>query len=692
MAQPQPVHSNLLFAQSHTSPRVSTSPMPSDPLGGLITDLEDMNLEPPPTYIAALDSPAVAPIRQVVVAPQVLLPSQVVSPSSASSTLPPTLIGGTLSGLSSSISTRFNARPPSPGAFELVIDRPVPIPSVRLDDPADVVYICPGLNNPRTYPLTWYHLRDGHDDFLMCSKCHLDFVADTPYESDFKELREHRNGQCSYAIAKAAFKLLPEAKRTGDATALRAWALEREAKRHCLPEEMLEPGGGVEWFAPRGGAINNFVMCAECMDDVVSVTPFSDEFEPIEMPSDARWLCDGALEPSRNNLLRAGSIGSAAWAPFCANMNMLQSQPFCDGKDVESMSRKWYTTSRPIHGFVCCERCYLEIIKASPFATAFVPYDQPPAPGLLWGCDFSRPRMRYAFEVAVDHGTFDIWWTAMDTVVRKMLDHEARPDLEMDMWGLANVPAFASWGEGCNSDFSLCGECYPCFVTPLRLEKFFRPRARGTGHKCSFCEQPSSPARFPSYLIKLMQALDTGLWTPFYEMAFWLGYAPPCPRRELVDPAGRRWWGWRPNLQICEECYWTFARDTWAEHLFDYKGVVTGDKKNICTLYSRRMREKYLDACEKKDITELITYAGERGRAYANFYLPMLGMMQQQILQGSTGYGMTMIAANGVPACNGFSPYASNGTWWVDSQYGTGFAAGASAQILQLEQEWEKWE
>lgn len=676
--------------------------MPSDPLDGLITEMDDMNLEPPPTYIVALSSPSVTPVAHVT-SPTMTDTSTLMSPLSV--------------GSATTLSSGSRRRRPEPKPFELVIDRPVPIPTVRLDDPADIVYICPGMNTVRPYPLTWYHLRDGHDDFLMCTKCHADFVAETPYANDFVEVKERRNGMCSYAIPKAAYKLLPEAKASGDIKPLKAWAQARASKRQCLPGEAIKPTDPVKWFVPKYRAINDFAMCAECMDDVVSVTPFSDKFEPAEMPSNMQWFCDGALEPSRNNLLRAGSIGPDAWEPFCTTMNRLQTQAFCDGQDVESTSRRWYTTSRPIHGFVCCERCYLEIVKASPFASDFVPYDQPPAPGLLWGCDFSRPRIQFAFEVAVDHGTFDIWWTAMDTVVRKMLDRDARPDLD-EMWGLANVPIFASWGEGCNSDFSLCGECYACFVTPLRLEKFFRPRARGTGHKCSFCAPgvtaaASVSARFPAYLTQLMRALDTGLWTPFYEMAFWLGYAPPCPRRELVDATpSRRWWGWRPNLQICEECYWTFAKDGWAERTFDYKGVVTGDKKNICALYSPRMRAKYTDACERHDVTALLAYAAERGRAYANYYLPMLALVQQQILHGTMTMGpmgANTVAMNGYPySPTPYSQYGSStfggystgtGTWMPEHGHGPsatmgpGYTtAGSGMQILQLEQEWEKWE
>ncbi|KLT43932.1 hypothetical protein CC85DRAFT_300853 [Cutaneotrichosporon oleaginosum] len=681
--------------------------MPSDPLEGLISDVDELHLEPPPTYNAALSHPAVPPnaVSPAAVSPRTTshpLPREPPSPPVAASqhsasptspdaaTLMSTLIPGM--GTFAGISTLFNTQPEPPKPFELVIDRPVPIPTVRMDDPADIVFRCPGPDNVRPYALTWYHIRGGHDTFLMCSKCHQDFVADTPYAKEFVELKEHRNGMCSYAAPIAAYKLLPEAKRTRDGTALLAWVKERETKRHCIPGSTLTPADNIEWFAPKGNATNDFVVCAECMDDVVSVTPFADKFEAHDMPADASWHCDGALETMRNNLLRAGSIGPAAWEAFCTNINRMQMLPVCDGKDVESTSRKWYTTSRPIHGFVCCERCYLEFIKASPYASEFVPYDQPPAPGVLWGCDFSSPRMRYAFEVAVDHGSFDIWWTAMDTVVHKMLDRDARPGLDMDMWGLANVPTFASWGEGCNSDFSLCGECYPAFVTPLRLEKFFRPRARGTGHKCSFCDQPSVAIRFPVYLTKMAQALDWGLWTPFYETAFWLGFAPPCPRRELVDPVGRRWWGWRPNLQICEECYWTFARDTWAEPHFDYKGVVTGDSKNICTLYSPLMRAQYLDACKRKDAAELLAFAEKRGHAYVNFYLPMKALLLQI---GGGGYGTGTAPMGPAGTMGTLSAISSPVNGYSYNPWGTQGATGypsVAAQILHLEQEWEKFE
>ncbi|GMK57941.1 hypothetical protein CspeluHIS016_0407750 [Cutaneotrichosporon spelunceum] len=597
----------------------------------------------------------------------------------------------------------FNTLPEPALPFELTIDRPVPIPTVRLDDPADIIYRCPGLNNVRPYPLTWYHLSGGNDDFLLCSKCHQDFVADTPYANEFVELKGQRDGMCSYAIPKAAYMLLPEAKRTRDGTALKLWVKDREVKRQCVPGDIFTPADNIKWFGPKNNAINNFIICGECMDDIVSVTPLEDKFEVREMPANGSWRCEGAHEPSRNNLLRAGSIGPGAWDGFCANMNRIQMQPLCDGKEVESTSRKWYSTSRPIHGFVCCERCYLETIKASPFDSAFVPHRLLAARGLRWGCDFSSPRMRYAFQVAVDHGSFDIWWTAMDTVVRKMLDREARPDLMMDMWGLADVQGFASWGEGCNSDFSLCGECYPAFVTPLRLEKFFRPRARGTGHRCSFCDPRTAPVRYSVYLTKLAQALDWGIWTPFYETAFWLGSARPCPRRELVDPAGRRWWGWRPNLQICEECYWTFARDTWAEPFFDYKGWATGDQKNICTLYSPLMRGKYRDACERQDVAELLAFGEERGHAYVRFYLPMVALLNE-ILGGGRGVGEGAFGSPGSPAFGSMgpmspivpmspvSPGTSNGyTYMGWGAQGTNMS-DAVAKVIHLEQEWTRFE
>ncbi|BEI86481.1 hypothetical protein CcaverHIS002_0607680 [Cutaneotrichosporon cavernicola] len=678
--------------------------MRTDPLEGLINDVDDLDIEPPPAYIAALPQPTVSagavspapdagsppatspPLLPAQTSPTLASPALSVSPTSPATSLISTLIPGT--GTFAGISTLFNSHPELPRPFELVIDRPVPVPSVRLDDPADIVYRCPGLDNARPYPLSWYHLRGGNDDFLMCSKCHQDFVADTPYASDFVELKEHRDGMCSYAIPKAAYKLLPEAKRTRDGTALKAWAKDREEKRQCVPGDTFTPTDSIQWFAPKNNAINNVVICGECMDDIVSVTPFMDKFDAREMSGNVSWHCDGVHESLRNNLLRAGTIGPAAWDDFCTNMNRLQTQPFCDGKVVESTSRKWYTTSRPIHGFVCCERCYLDMVKASPFASDFVPYDQPPARDSLWGCDFSSPRMRYAFEVAIDHGSFDIWWMAMDAVVRKMLDRDERPDFVMDMWGLANVQTFTSWGEGCNSDFSLCGECYPAFVTPLRLEKFFRPRARGTGHRCSFCDGPSSAVRFPIYLMKLAQALDWGVWTPFYEVAFWLGYAPPCPRRNLVDPPGRRWWGWRPNLQICEECYWTFARDTWAEDHFDYKGVVTGDQKNICTLYSPLMRDKYRDACERQDVSELLAFGEERGHALGGGAYGLgagpFGTVGSQI--GGMGPGPMSPSLMGP-----VSPAVSNGYTYGTWGSGTGMPSVA-AKVIYYEQEWERFD
>ncbi|KAF9774895.1 hypothetical protein IL306_007057 [Fusarium sp. DS 682] len=134
---------------------------------------------------------------------------------------------------------------------------------------------------------------------------------------------------------------------------------------------------------------------------------------------------------------------------------------------------------------------------------------------------------------------------------------------------------------------------------------------------CGLC--PSSP-RGGEFLLKLVEALDRGVFTYFTNHVLKFAGVPACPRLKAVSNA--TWWGYLEAL-FCEECFLEFVADTTLGLSLPFSQETLEDMQ-ICQIWSDRMRALWLQVCA----------AGEPGStesadAVQNFRL--IGAQRQQV-------------------------------------------------------------
>ncbi|WOO79077.1 uncharacterized protein LOC62_02G002613 [Vanrija pseudolonga] len=520
-----------------------------------------------------------------------------------------------------------------------------PLPVLRESGPAvEIPFDC-SQDRIVDYPTWWYHLTSASESTLMCAYCHERHVARSPLVTSFQKV--HRpQGVCVFFNTRVAKVLLPTARASGDAAELTAYFAKREKIPACGSDSPQK-----RWFQAAGSSI---VVCEACFEDTASASPWKTRFSPTT-PSNPNPTCALGYAYTERVYLKL-QRAPGGWEQWLAAANLRPQLPICDGKFVPHTSRNWYTTRRPIHGFVACETCYRDFVALSRFDSEFIP--NPPnngAPG-EWGCDFTSLQIKMAYVTVYAHHPFAVWWTAASNIVA--IDQAA-----------ASGNATPWFGLKAGSDFACCAKCHAATLTPLGLAPFFVQRhvPQGVTPTCDLCPGP----RMAMFAPRLLEAMETGVWAAFSGPAARLSNVPACPKRQGLENA--TWYGFPEHeLSICPECWESFGSRTALASRVTARGV-RRPGTTICSLYSPRMRQKWIDAGKSASpsaLTDLFAFSKARTQVWARTmprWDALLALQKQKLAQAQQSATLAVLY-------NGMNNVVS-----ASSAYGTGYLHGGGS-------------
>lgn len=592
--------------------------------------------------------------------------------------------------------------------------------------PNEVMYDCPGLSRVVDYPTSWYRLPD-IPGFLVCTYCYTKHIAGTCHASAFSEVTLPE-GTCYFNVPRVVDSLWLTV--VGDLHPFREFAKRRVGIPSCAE--------GTKWFEAPGGKLPvGFRVCEACYEDHIQTLPaLARSFHvcPVEIQG------DGGCQLRFPYLVRAwaecasqkGISEDDSWAEFAAAVKRRMSLATCDGTTVPLQSRPW-RSPRGQPAMIFCEACFLDQVGMTPFEREFesgTPTAPPPVPpprpsatasrligSLLggassvdgsnqeqgWACQAQNVAVAVLLSVALQRQDFHVFLRGAATIVA------SSPCTEQ---GIAGGSWFTLAGRRPLPNFYVCAACYVGIIQPYGLDRFFTAAATSdtiapspptTPHLCAF--HPSSP-NFRSHILRLSEAVDTGLW-PRFASSVRKTAAPPCPRSNLTP--NLIWYGYQ-DCGICPACYEEVCADTaLAPHMPIQAALVTGP--TMCSMYSPRMRALYADACAANDPSRLVEFAHARALKHANTLLRADAMRRirtmqtlQAVHQGSLSAmysaGQSFSLAAGTTSAYA---YGNNALGWHPTQSGamaaqamhnmqTGFAQANGAddamEIARLEAMW----
>lgn len=591
-----------------------------------------------------------------------------------------------------------------------------PVPVRATGTPRDIVPCCPE-DRIVDYSIFWYHLEDC-PEFLICTKCHADHIQKTALEKHF--IREKKPdgvaSNCGFWYPRVKELLWPQALKSEDLTAMRAFMNKRKDILQCKGRNFRTATEGVKWYGMTNNEIDAFVICEACYMDRIMGSTFETNFVPFrQQPLGDRWSCDLSIPCITIDV--AEKSKSNDWEGFVAASLQRLRMPKCEGREVELNSCNWYLPRQKIEGMHVCETCYVDKIATTPFENEFEQYV--PGTGFdafierlgqRWTCNLATENtpMAFALDAAKSQHDFSVFWKAAE-VITPLSPCIASGIIGGNWWTIKG---------GCDES-GVCEACHAGIVKSLGVAEFFEPahRDREVPLLCDFC--PTAP-RFAQYYSKFREAIDKGVFSLYADCVRKFAGIPACPGIDYREKA--RWWGY-PEALFCEDCYLRFVSDTALGASVALKGELD-DRAMCCQIWSPRMRKMWLDACNagapgsassQAALEEFRAFGTRRMQVY-NATRPQIIMirgMQEMRMMNAMSMGMMGImyqGANGIASVTGTTDgylHGSSSLGWHETEYGAQSAqmfnnmqsgmAGANRmdewmQLAQLEATWKEVE
>ena len=475
--------------------------------------------------------------------------------------------------------------------------------------------VCPSSLESVTFPTHWYRLPDD-DKFLICTKCYQDKLHSTRFASllrcDNLDFGPGMVATCDFNTPRID-ALLRHAVASNDLQPLASLAKRRLHIEDCAGTQGIKGGSQVKWFKPVNDAIPNFVCCEACYEDVVLSTDFRLNFVPSwrQQPTDQTWSCDLALPYLKQILQMCARRGD--WHGFVQTSVHRMSLPECvDDSSVIASAKRWYNTVRPspIRDLTICEVCYLDRAGwqqdvAQCFAPiAFGPNDV----NLRLICDFQLLPMAACSDILFAQNMYEKWhYFAGLTSSKPRCDKEGIVDGEW--YGLPNPNDASRTIE----NFDICAACHAGWNQSADWGHLFRRLnyPPGTSRVCDF--NPSGP-RQSRYIRKWNQMYLTRNPSPFVDYVSRLASLPLCQGSRSLENAA--WYGDKDAaLLACPACFEEVVRGSHFASTFPLQNIVL-PAEHHCSLYSSRMRAKYAEACHKKSLASLLSFAAHREQIF----------------------------------------------------------------------------
>ncbi|RPB05633.1 hypothetical protein L873DRAFT_1662399, partial [Choiromyces venosus 120613-1] len=359
------------------------------------------------------------------------------------------------------------------------------------------------------------------------------------------------------------------------------------------------------WGVP--SEISDFAVCEACYNDIVLASPFASRFIPLDpRPEDIETVCDLAVPGLKERFLRLIDPESPThgntWKDFVRSATYrITEVPKCVGTSYVGGPRNWWTTKKPIPGFVICEACYLDEIELSPWREKFIPTPAKQPRSEKWSCDFTMVGITLAWEVSLFDSvkSFDHFWHCADATIKL-------PPCESE------VIDGAQWFKMSGIDnFTVCPTCFYTVIVGANFGRHFYIDQYPPGALASCDMGPESP-RHKRLLTKLKESLDLKDFSKFKEFAYTHSLFPPCPGDTGVT--GKKWYG-TDSFIVCEECYVDVVKHSSLANALTIHGSFIEDSAS-CDIYSPRMKRIWAEACLMNDISHFAAAAKHRAEVY----------------------------------------------------------------------------
>lgn len=382
--------------------------------------------------------------------------------------------------------------------------------------PGDVLPACTE-DRPVTYSLPWYTLpglgdeQTGTINYLICTRCHGDYIKDSPLASQFVRLERPDESvtMCCFSSPRMKDILWPQALDCKSVEAIRSFMFERASINPCRGAEPTPPGYTV-WFGLANSDIENFHVCHACFEDRIVDTAFQDSFGVCPDEEDVdQWTCNLGGIPYVGKTLSTMAKAND-WPGFILGaLKRLALQP-CSGSEVQSDTTDWYLPADiALKGRRICETCFLEHIAHGPFREEFslyTPSRDKSHTSQLWTCLLSNCDnlgIALALERAKQKLDFKIFSDAAK-VISCVPSCTGEGNVGGNWWTLR---------EG-DYAFTLCESCH-AGLSAFGLQHFFR-QAKVDPEIAIHCTlYPSAPGG-EGYLLKLLETLDRSVFSYFF--------------------------------------------------------------------------------------------------------------------------------------------------------------------------------
>ncbi|KAJ9144063.1 Integral membrane protein [Pleurostoma richardsiae] len=468
-----------------------------------------------------------------------------------------------------------------------------------------------------TFPTTWY-FHSSAPEFFICSWCFVEHIYTSRFQDQFVGtiLNDEKPRECLFSRPRMNKVLFPDATSTGSLQGVLEWMKRRSAIPKCKGVDGAKGAAGVKWYSTIGNEINGFVACEACYEDICLTNSFASHLEPTPncQAADDVWFCDMAVRFVQGVYTESGKTKN--WTNFVteaeARMNRISSCP--KGSRSSGSSRAWFRPkNRDPGGLVICAACYCDHVGLTADSSAWERATE--LDGRLdinVTCDMGQFNLLIAMLRAVEREDYSIWWTAVREVARQ--PHCDSKGVKDGVWyTLPSRPA----------GFEVCGACYAAVLRSLDIERFFVRRSDIPPGESRLCSLHPSYQRFQSVVNKLLETFYLQDTARLERWAVDYADTPICGRDK--DFKDRVWYGWE-ECTICPECYLEFIKGTSLAGAMPLRGARI-PQMSLCEMYSPRMRQLYLEACETGDPSQLLEHATLRRRVYFETVPPIRAIL-----------------------------------------------------------------
>lgn len=552
------------------------------------------------------------------------------------------------------------------------------------------------INNRVCVNVDWFLHKDA-PDFLVCSRCFVDHIQESSLRTSFehKKFDDFRQvpRRCFFSADIVKKKLWRPAAATGSINGMLEHMKTRPRIAECPQQSSLSKH---EWWT--SPEIPGLVFCKACWTDEWQASSFAPHFQPetVEEPR----TCGSTMAFVGRMYEMYGEVNN--FADFAAEVKGRLTIPPCpQSKAIAPAAHAWMSSTRDPQGFQICYSCFADYFYGTSSAKHF---QQIAVSEETTICLMGVLSMRMPAEQAVAKKDPELFWKWIAEVDKQPFCSKKGITGSNSWYTLPNKPA----------GFAVCGGCRAGLAVPTEWSHHLVPLDNIPPEATILCCFNAAHPRFAEFMACLAQSMATDTWEVLGNHAATFANVPSCPRDNTTMLANRRYWGWQ-SLRICEECYFSFAKDTALERLFHLRGEVF-EQSRLCDLYSPRMRAAYTDACEGRSTGQaLVDYAGQRRMVYIKTMPEIDRLISQQnikaskaIMYGSMGTSyksmgasLDVVMGHQYTVGNAYAGYGhANGLELTGAEYdrkGRDLAAEVSSgnvwhQVSLLERRWREVE